>query len=137
MRKEWEREWEEYEGGRQTKLFFPKTDKSKSKEIVNFGRHKAGRIVRFCTGHNALKYHLYNIGVSEDAECRFCENGTETSWHIAAECPVFINTIREITAAKSFQGEWNVSELVKVLEIEGIDRALDGWEREHDVWEDW
>jgi hypothetical protein len=111
--KQWEQEWQDYKGARQNKLFFPRINKAKSKEIMECGRYKAGKIIRFCTGHNALRYHLYNIGVTETAECRFCEERVETSWHIATECSAFNNKRRKITAAKYFQADWCVMSSLK------------------------
>ena len=41
------------------------------------------------TGHGIFKYHLFNMGITEDKSCRFCEDEVETSSHLLCICPKY------------------------------------------------
>lgn len=51
----WDKDWEENQPCRQTKLFFPQTHKESSAAVCRFGRRAFGVMVQFITGHNFLK----------------------------------------------------------------------------------
>ena len=131
--REWNREWLEYKGGRQTKLFMPKLDVKKSKGMIDSGRRMFGRYVRVITGHNALNYHRHNVDNEIDEDCRFCNEEVETSFHVITECPVFAITRRETLLGKSIEeGHWTTNELAKLINIKAISGALDGLTMDHE-----
>ena len=90
------------------------------------------------TGHNALNYHRNKIDREIDYECRFCQEDDETTWHILTECPVFLRSRRDIFLGKQItDGQWTVPELVEFSELKDLALALEGWEYEHDHWDEW
>ena len=64
----------------------PKPSKIVMDYIMYLDRADCSLLVQFFTGHNYLKYHLYVMGVSEDKECRLCQDGTEDTWHLLTKC---------------------------------------------------
>jgi hypothetical protein len=134
---EWNKEWSEYKGGRQTKLFFPKVKLKQSRELLEYGRSRVGKLIRIFTGHNALNYHRHNIDNSINKICRFCLQSDETSWHLATECEAVETESRKCFLGEDIGGgEWEVGQMVDFSEITVVALALEGWEMEHDVWDE-
>ena len=137
FRDEWSKEWRDYGEARQTKLFCREIDMKKSGEFIGFGRHKLGKIIRIITGHNTLNYHKSKVDPLISNTCRFCLQSPETSWHLATECPALLAETRQCFLGKELQTEnWEVEELVNFSEIVRVEAALEGWEYQHDVWDD-
>ena len=75
---------------RQTKHFFPDINPKNSFKLCSGKRKRFSALIQWVTGHNHLRYHssLVNNNPSE-AECRYCHNGRESTFHILAECDNF------------------------------------------------
>ena len=86
----WRERWAREVTCRQTKLLFPEPRYSFSKPLFKLNRMEFSLVVQFVTGHNFLKYHLSHVHDTTDVSCRLCQDDTETSWHILAECPVLL-----------------------------------------------
>ena len=67
----------------------PQPNETMARVVFRLDRGMFGRYVQFVTGHNYLKYHMFNTRRSDTDLCRRCEEGKETSWHLIAECPAF------------------------------------------------
>ena len=97
IREVWNKEYSEAKARRkdgttkesylQTKIFFPVTDKYKSKEIMNLNRYELGLIVRYITGFAHLRKQNYRIGEAIDFTCRYCGHEEESPSHLITSCP--------------------------------------------------
>jgi len=83
----WSLSWESLPTCRQTKIWFPKPDKSKSAIILTQDRKRISWLVQIFTGHNFLNRHDALVDPEKDPTCRLCEEEEETSFHLVAECP--------------------------------------------------
>ena len=89
----WGNRWGKSLTCRQTKLFVPSPQTRVSAFVQNASREDVGLLVQFITGHNFLRYHLFNTGRAASADCRLCaEHTPETSWHLWTECPALCST---------------------------------------------
>ena len=91
MIKKWNEEWNKRKDCRQTKHWFPKVNKTRSKDIIKLNRHNLSHAVQVITGHNRLNRHKHLIGDTDEEMCRLCEEDEESSLHIIAECPALAN----------------------------------------------
>jgi ribonuclease HI len=82
----WTKEWSNYAPCRQTRLFFPARDPSRSREILNNTRKDTGLLIRYITGHNFLMYHRSVINHDLDPLCRLCMEAPEDGNHIIRLC---------------------------------------------------
>jgi hypothetical protein len=82
----WTKEWSNYAPCRQTRLFFPARDPSRSREILNNTRKDTGLLIRYITGHNFLMYHRSVINPDLDPLCRLCMEAPEDGNHIIRLC---------------------------------------------------
>ena len=85
--KEWDNRWKKGKDARQTRIFFPTINLSKSKKIREMNRENIGNIIRAITGHDFRKRHEGLVRGVEASNCRFCHNEEETSSHIIDSCP--------------------------------------------------
>jgi len=83
----WTNYWRDRPDCRQTKLWFPKPDLKKSKQIMTKSRSDVGLIIRWITGHCYLARHQSLIFPNLNPTCNLCEQGEETPWHLLTECP--------------------------------------------------
>ncbi len=88
----WDEYWQAQTECRQTKQWFPSTDKHKSHKILNLSRFLYSHMVQIITGHNFMKRHESLVQDTDDSECRLCLEEEETSYHIFAECPALART---------------------------------------------
>lgn len=77
------RYWNGLNGLRQSKNLI---DITKPVDVSCIKKQELRKVVGYLTGHNSLRYHLYNIGMSTETDCRLCNIGIETSTHILCEC---------------------------------------------------
>ncbi|XP_050294284.1 uncharacterized protein LOC126734631 [Anthonomus grandis grandis] len=87
----WEKEqllshWRRAPGLRQAKKFIT-TSRKRAEQLRDMNRSDIRTAVGLLTGHCPVKYHLKAIGITEDDQCRFCSNATETAEHLLCECP--------------------------------------------------
>jgi ribonuclease HI len=84
----WQRRWNNYTEGRQSKLFWPEVNKSRSLELLKYDRRDYGMMIQVFTGHNYFNRHANVIDTTVSAECRFCFEAEESSEHLLCDCPV-------------------------------------------------
>ena len=87
--KSWDERWTNLNEARQTKIWWPCTNRMRSKRIFMLNRQDLGLSVQMIAGHNFLRRHEGLINPGADKSCRFCEEEEETSWHLIGECPSF------------------------------------------------
>ena len=85
----WNSEWKSCPEARQTKQWFPNTDRHKSKKVIQIDKAQLGKLVQFLTGHNNLMRHRYIKDQTIDPTCRLCKEKKteESSFHVIAICP--------------------------------------------------
>ena len=84
---QWRKRWEKTSSCRQSRLMFPTPNLTFSNFIFTLNRQDLSLIVQFASGHNYLKYHMFNTGRAQDNLCRLCQSNPETAWHLLTECP--------------------------------------------------
>ena len=115
--KRWSSRWSLSKIGRQTKLWWPKPDKQKSKLFLNQTRTELGHQIQMITGFNRLNYHESKIS-GVDPTCRLCLEEEETSYHIISECPA-LWSLRQNSFNTFFLEEpskWKPHQLQKFLQ---------------------
>lgn len=124
-RSQWEKDWQTAKEYRQTKIWFPKLNKIESKLILQRSRFELGLIIQFITGHNHLHYHRSKCDDNVDDKCRLCQEGQESSWHIAAECPALTEQRKAIFKKPilSQKSDWTVNQIRDL--ILGVDEVRD------------
>ena len=85
--KMWNERWVNGKDARQTRIFFPKVNLSKSAKIRQMDRMNISRVIRALTGHDFRKRHEGLVRGVEASNCRFCWQEEETSSHIINDCP--------------------------------------------------
>ena len=83
----WNEQWQKRRDCRQTKIFFPKVDLKKSRQIISMSREHISRMMLSITGHDFRRKHEGLVNNMTDTQCRFCHEATESSSHIINECP--------------------------------------------------
>ena len=83
----WNRRWKNGKDARQTRIFFPQIDLSKSNKIRKMNRTTIGSVIRAITGHDFRKRHEGLVRGVPASNCRFCLKEEETSAHIINNCP--------------------------------------------------
>ena len=78
----WADRWTRQSTCRQTRLMIPHPSNIVTDYIMPLDRADCSLLVQFLTGHNYLRHHLYVMGISENKECRLCQDGTKDSWHL-------------------------------------------------------
>lgn len=126
---------------RQTKLFYPEIDRTKSKALVKLPRYLLSRCVRYISGHCFLRDHMQKLQEWQgETFCRLCEDRVEveTAWHIIAECDAIWRPRENLFGYGRLEpdGSWNPHHLatllqrpnVAILEDDGLDTTED-----HDI----
>ena len=119
--RKWSSRWAFSKIGRQTKIWFPKPDKQKSKFFLGQTRTELGHQVQMITGFNRLNYHESKIS-GVNPTCRLCLEEEETSWHIISECPA-LWSLRQNSFGTFFLEEpsnWKPHQLQKFLKSPSI-----------------
>lgn len=88
----WMERWNSLSGCQTSKLFMPQIDKKKTWYLLNLKRDKLRKLVGILTGHCLLGKHAKYMGLTNDDECRFCNDisSTEDVIHIICECPALL-----------------------------------------------
>jgi len=73
---------------RQARELISGPDLATRARLLSFNRTQSRVVIGLLTGHNALRKHLYVMGLSNDPTCRKCGTGDETSVHILCKCEV-------------------------------------------------
>ena len=90
----WLKEWTLSKGPCQTKFWFTKPDPFLASRLINMSRADLGRCIQFFTGHGWWQKHLQFAKLSDNPQCRLCEEDgcKETPIHIFTECVSLANT---------------------------------------------
>lgn len=111
----WTKQWSKLKPCRQTKIFFPTPDPSRSFDLLRNSRKDVGTLIRAVTGHSFLNYHRSKINDSIDPMCRLCEFAIEESSHIIKDCSA-IAGLRFSYFAEYYLGDaWEPSLLLNFL----------------------
>jgi ribonuclease HI len=93
----WNTRWTRTTTARQSRLLWPRIDKSRSKQILLCDRSEYSDLVRMLTGHNNLNRHRFLLKESDTADCRLCnEDEEESSEHVLLHCPALSGVRRRI-----------------------------------------
>ena len=57
--------------------------------LLNLNRKQLRILTMLLTGHGKFKYHLFNMGLSDEKICRFCKRAPETGIHLIYHCIKF------------------------------------------------
>ena len=111
-----------------SKIFYRKPDSQLAKTVLNLSRYELGRFLRLVSGHNGLFYFKSVVDGEINATCRFCKLYTETFYHLATDCPRFLQTRTDIfhDVLPLTHTEWSVRGLLSFSYIPAINAALQG-----------
>jgi ribonuclease HI len=122
----WNDKWKARTDCRQTKQWFPTTNKKISNKILDLDRDNISMMTQLITGHNFLKRHSGLVNKDPDKECRFCCEEEETTFHVIAECPAFarirLSTLGSV--ALSAPLTWSVESVLSFLRETSVGRCL-------------
>ena len=124
--KAWKLRWFLDKECRQTKIWFPRPNMTKSNFSFNQSRTKLGLLVEMITGHNRLNRHESLVTKGEvDPLCRFCLEDDETFWHVIGECPALWLKRRDSFNSFFLENppEWNFFSLLKFLRLADMEEA--------------
>ena len=124
----WRTDWDNYNLGSHTKLFYASPNPTKARVTYGLSRPDLGRIVRITTGHNNLNGFQFRIGLADTPDCRFCGEDRETIMHYIEDCPRLLSISREIflDQAPRPDMQWKVRQLLRFSRASPISEALDG-----------
>ena len=86
IHKEWTAQWQKYPTCQMRKIFYPKPDRSKAKQLHNLSRKKSMRLIQAIIGQNNLHYVKNKIKKMEHL-CRLRKEEEETLDHFINDCP--------------------------------------------------
>ena len=87
MIEKWNDRWENGKDARQTRIFFPTVNLSKSNKIRKMNRKDISNMVRAITGHDFRRRHQALMEGGGVSTCRLCGEEDETSNHLVDRCP--------------------------------------------------
>ena len=126
----WNSRWNSVKSSyRQTKIWYSKYNKKAAKFFLNLSRHELGLVVQFLTGHNRLNRHQALMYPNIDENCRKCKEKPETSWHLIADCPYFMNERRDIFHVRDRlkdKPEWEHNQIIKFIRKINFDSLNEG-----------
>jgi ribonuclease HI len=93
VERKWTARWTLKQEARQTKLFWPKADRNRTKAMLKLSRDDFGLMVQLYTGHNFFNRHRALLNEVNSATCRLCCEMEEDSEHILLHCPA-LSTLR-------------------------------------------
>jgi ribonuclease HI len=87
VEKRWKARWLARTDCRQSKMFWPAPNKSRSEALAKFDRREFSDMIQLLTGHNHYGRHKNLLKEWESAECRLCLEEEESSEHLLLNCP--------------------------------------------------
>ena len=121
----WNREWSLCPKGRQTKLYHPSHDQSKSNQLIQWARLKLGRYIRAVSGHCNLLYHLHTMDPTISPLCRFCLQENEEFHLLATSCPPLWWERHLISATDpEHVNDWTIHQLISFAYLPSINTAF-------------
>jgi ribonuclease HI len=118
--KNWNERWNNLDTCRQTKIFFPHVDLTKSKKIIKEDKSTVSTLVQVLTGHNFLNRHEGLIDRETQKTCTFCgyDDQEETASHLVTDCEVLWRERGDCFKSyflDKLSPQWDVPSLVKFL----------------------
>ena len=119
----WFKELTLLKGPRQTKLWFTKLDHFLASWLINMYREDLGRCIQFFTGHGWWQKHLHTAKLSDNPQCRLCEEDgcEETPMHIFTKCIALANTRLALFGVRYPTREVGRESLCQVIEFISVD----------------
>ena len=111
----WTAQWNSTTKYRQTRLFFPSPDPSRSHDLLRNSRKDVGILFRHLSGHCFLQYHRSVINPQIDPSCRLCNSADEESCHIIRDCPALAGLRLQYFGEYYLGDEWEPSHLLDFL----------------------
>ena len=107
-----------------TKIFYPKPDSNKAKNILKLNRGQLKTLIKLITGQNNLNYLNKKVYGFEDL-CRFCKEEEETFDHIN-DCPCFYLDRCDLLQNQPIINtlDWDPKIILKFANIDAIKGAL-------------
>jgi hypothetical protein len=105
-RQTWHKQWSKHTPCRQTKLWFPSTDRSLSHTILCHTRQEVGLLIPATTGHNHLQYHRHNIDLSVDPTCTLCQQADKDSNHVIRDCTAIVALRQQYFGEDYLESDW-------------------------------
>ena len=87
MHELWNTRWVKGKDARQTRIFFPTVNLSKSNKIRKMNRTNISNMVRAITGHDFRRRHQALMEGGGITTCRLCNEGEESSSLLVDSCP--------------------------------------------------
>ena len=134
---EWQHDWTSYNGGRQTKQFFPTLDKKKSSQLLTLSKTQLGRLTRLISGHNNLNYHMSLCNPGHTSLCRLCKTERETFFHFITDCPVLLNTRQTYLSywETNEVTDWNMDRILSFSYVPVVNDAIEFYSNtDEDMW---
>ncbi|XP_048002369.1 uncharacterized protein LOC125238917 [Leguminivora glycinivorella] len=78
--------WKFVRGQEHSKALIKPFNSRYAKELIGLKRHKICAVSRILTGHCKLNKHMFQLGLKQEATCRFCQETEETAMHILCSC---------------------------------------------------
>ena len=121
----WNREWQLCPKARQTKIYHPLHDQSKSNQLIQWSRLKLGRYIRAVSGHSNLLYHLHTMDPTISPMCRFCLQAREEFHHLATDCPPLWWERHLISATEpDHVHHWSIHQIISFAYLPNINTAF-------------
>ena len=127
IQEEWSKAWEENPTCRMTKIFYPKPNRAKAKQLLNLSRKKSRRLIEAITGQNNLHYVQNKIKKTEYL-CRLCEEEEETFDHFVNECPCLRQSRQDFFGLNKIEKShrWTIKGILEFSRLKMVDLALRG-----------
>ncbi|XP_074042654.1 uncharacterized protein [Leptinotarsa decemlineata] len=78
--------WNKLPGMRQAKEFIKKPSPRFTEDLLNHNREAVRVLVGLLTEHSRVRKHMSNMGTTESAQCRLCQEEEETALQVLCEC---------------------------------------------------
>ena len=87
------KEWNQQERLRQSRTFIlDPMDRSEVKRLLSSNRNQLRAFVGVLTRHSLVNYHLYNTGIINEPDCRFCGEEDKITEHLTYRCDALVNS---------------------------------------------
>ena len=103
-RRKWGEYWNNRLDCRQTKLWFPKPDQKRAKQLMGLNKKDFGLVTRWITGHCYLARHQ-SLMYDNSPLSSLCQEDDETPWHLLWDCPAIPQRL------KLPPDKWSITEL--------------------------
>ena len=74
---------------RQSKKMLKEPSSFRTRILLHLSRRQLRDIVILMTGHGFFRNHLFNMKLTDEKKCRFCEKAIETGIHLLCHCMRF------------------------------------------------